>query len=1311
MTHPTFPALAILLTGLTSAESLDWQNPAVFRINKEAPRATSLPFPDRDTALAKSRSESPWFQSLNHRPETQGMSAVPVLLDDDDGPWKFHYSGNPSSRPVDFYKPDFDASGWKSIPVPSNWQIHGYGLPIYTNSEYPFEKNPPSVMDTPPGHFTNFPEADRNPVGSYRRHFTIPADWKDRHTFINFGGVDSAFYIWLNGQKVGYSQDSRTQAEFELTKYLKDGENLLAVEVYQHSDGSYLEDQDMWRLSGIFRDVYLWSSAPLQLRDFWVKAGLADDYTTGTLEVEAHLRDLSGEDAKGKLSFELLDPAGKKVSETSSDISGPTLKLSLPDLPGVDAWSAEIPTLYTYILTLSDRSGKTLAVHSGKTGFRRNEIKNGNFLHNGKPILIKGVNRHDHHPTTGHYVTEQDMRADLLQMKRGNINAVRCSHYPNDPRLLELCDELGFYVVDEANIESHGMGWGPNANSMAKDPAWGPAHMDRMKNCLERDKNHPCIIMWSMGNEAGDGINFQEMSKYLRERDPSRPVHYEQAQQRPHVDLFVPMYAPIHHSRQYAQKEEKKPADQQRPMIQCEYSHAMGNSSGNLADYWELFRSERLLQGGFIWDWKDQGILTLSHPSDCVEDRSSNKLTTSLMGSLSPSEGLFGGGLIVENSDKLELESSLTLSAVVRGNFGGNKANGGGDNNRNASDGYPILTKGDTSYSLKINASGTGLEFFIYTDKWQTVSAPLPENWRSEFHHLAGSYDGKEIAIYINGEKVASKAASGKINRNSHAVAVGLNTEEPTRRFDGSIQQVAIYAEAFNTAAESDAHPAPVLELDFTKDAAKPKRRPYFAYGGDFNDRPNQRSFCLNGIVLPNNAPGPQFDEVKKVHQDIHVSPVDLSTPDIKLSIFNERFFKVLNDFKGSWKLLKDDQEIAQGVIDFPAIAPQQKHQVTIATGVTPDSTSEYLIRVRFDLKDKTEWHPAGYPMAWNELELPWGKRTPPTPRSDGEAVVVNETDTEVMLENKTFSATIDKQTGMLSRWNLGDESLMLSPMRFDFWRPMTNNDEGAGFQRNLKVWRNAGAHAHATSVQVSQQGSSVVVTSELRIPAGSSTATVKWTIFPSGQIAVDATFEPKGQLPIIPRIGMRCGISQKNLKWTWFGKGPQENYEDRRSGAWTAVHSGPVSTLFNRYLDPQEAGIRTEVRWATFTSPMGGAGWRVDATGDSLLDIAAIPYDPLDIELARHGIDLLNHEEITLRIDHKNMGVGGTNSWGQKPLEKYQIKPKGRYQWSFLLSSEVTAKPASRPISPIPRQIPRRPGTLPQPKTPDAPPSSSPAN
>lgn len=1274
--------LSVSLSLPLVAQTHDWENQAIFRINKEAPRATSMPFANRDSALTKLRLESPWCQMLN-------------------GDWKFHYSGSPATRPADFFKPDFDVSGWKEITVPSNWQMKGYGIPLYTNSEYPFAVDPPRVMGEPPAHFTNFPEDERNPVGSYRRNFTIPEEWKGQPVQIMFQGVDSAFYIWVNGEKVGYSQDSRTPAEFDITRYLKEGENILAVEVYQHSDGSYLEDQDMWRLSGIFRDVFLRTSPTLDVRDHWLQAGLNQDYTKGTLKFTANVTNDGKEDSEAKVKLEILQPDGKSTlftQESAVKIAAgqeSEITLSASELSDIQPWSAEIPTLYPYVITLSDAAGKQIAHYAGKSGFRHNEVKDGQFLHNGKPILFKGVNRHDHHPTNGHYVTEADMRADLLQMKRANINAVRCSHYPNDPRFLELCDELGFYVIDEANIETHGMGWGPDANSLAKDPSWGPAHLDRMKNCVERDKNHPCVVMWSMGNESGDGINFVEMSKWIHSRDTSRPVHYEQAQTRPHVDLFVPMYAPISSCLDYTRNEEKKPLAEQRPMIQCEYNHAMGNSSGNLADYWEIFRQERLLQGGFIWDWKDQGLLRMIQPLDAAEDRSGKKHSTRLYGELSQKEGLYAGNVIVSPASDLNLTKAVTLIAEARGNFGGAKAQGGGDNNRNESDGYPIISKGDTSYMLKVNSDGTKVEFFVHTGgTWQAVYADLPAGWRSSFHTVAGTYDGQKLVVYVDGKEAASRPCTGEISTNPWEVAIGIDTELPDRKFDGAIRRAAIYGRALSADEIGfDAENA-LLSFDFTKDAEKPSKRPALAYGGDYNDRPNQQSFCMNGIVQANNKPGPQFEEVKKVHQEFHISPSDLSSPDLKLRVLNERFFKNSSDIKASWKLLKDGVQIAEGDLQLPAIAPQTTIDLTVPTGVTPAEGSEYMFRARFDQNSDNAWLKAGMPIAWSELALPWGKRSEPkVSDADGEATFLSDADKVILTGGKSI-ARIDKKTGMLSSWTLDGKELLTEPFRLNFWRPSTNNDEGAKYPRNLGVWRRAGRNATASLVESKQDGTKAIAISRISIPAGSSKADVTWQMNPSGQLSVGVKFTPDRNQPDIPRIGMQAGLPKTVNTLEWFGKGPHETYSDRQFGAWTTVHKGSVAQLFNRYADPQESGNHTEVRWARFTPPAGGLGLRVDAAGDSLLNTSAYPTTQDNIDMARHPADLVPLDSIVINIDHLQMGLGGTNSWGQQPLEKYRISPKSDYSWSFLLTPESTE---TRPHTARPRRnLALPPGVVP---------------
>jgi beta-galactosidase len=1259
--------MKILLTTLSLAAAVlgqqpDWENQAVFRINKQAPRATSMPFPNKEGAASKARLESPWCKLLN-------------------GNWKFHHTGNPSGKPAGFEAPAFDDRAWKEIPVPSNWQMHGYGAPLYTNIIYPFAKKPPTVMGEPPQHFTNFPVANRNQVGSYRHKFTLPETWKGRHTSIVFGAVDSAFYLWINGKKVGYSQDSRTPAEFDITPFLQNGENLLAVEVYQYSDGSYLEDQDMFRMSGIFRDVYLWSADAVDLTDYWIKAGLADDYKTGTLAFSAKVANRGPAETSATVSLTLTAADGTTISAPPASLKIPAgqsaeAEVKIDRIPGVKAWSAETPNLYTYHITLTDSTGREIAHHAGKTGFRRNEIKNGQFLHNGQPVLIKGVNRHDHHPVTGHYVTTRDIRDDLLQMKRANINAVRTAHYPNDPALSELCDELGFYVVAEANIESHGMDY--KEESLAKDPAWFEAHLDRVKNLVERDKNHPSVIMWSMGNEAGDGENFVKCSDWIRQRDPSRPVHYEQAKHALHADLFTPMYATVDGCRQYARSEEKKPLETQRPLIQCEYNHAMGNSSGNLVDYWNLFRQERLLQGGFIWDWRDQGIQHTKHAANAVEDRSGNGHPVRLLGSLAADEGLFGGSAVIATSPKLDLTEAVTLVAEARLN----KLDG-------IPGGQPLIGKGDTSYGLKISEKGE-LEFFIHSaGNWHNVVAPLPGDAASKFHTYAGSYDGKALTVFIDGKPAASQPFTGPISKNTFELAVAIDTEQTARRLNGSVRRAAVYPRALTEAGLAATADQAELSLDFAKDAEKPKTQKFIAYGGDFNDRPTDRSFCFNGLVTATLAPSPQFEEVRKIYQEIHTTPADVTAPKLKIRVQNEYFFRTIGPIAGSWKLMQDGVAVAEGKLDLPEIAAQQSAEIEVDTGHQPVATSEYFLRVRYDLTQPTAWHPAGMPIAWDEIALPWGKRTPAAPAtSEVAANFVEDADT-ITVVAKDLTATLGKSNGVLRSIKSKDAEWLVSPLHLNFWRPTTNNDEGAKLHHKLAVWQYAGEKAKATQVTAAQDGKDVVITATLQIPAGDSSAALTYRITGNGQILVDAEFRAGKNLPTIPRIGFQARIPNKASFLQWHGKGPHENYIDRSTGAWTTVHNGFIPSLFHPYADPQEAGNRTAIRWATLSNPTGGSSLRVDATGGHLLEMSVYPCAASDITLATHPDEIPQRDFQTLNLDHRQSGLGGTDSWGALALPKYLLKPNTTYRWSFMLTSSVT--PAIQtPVLPRPRQVPR---------------------
>jgi len=577
----------ILLLLSTVAAARDWEDPNIIGRNKEPGHCTLMPYSDVDSASKGLRQESRWFMSLN-------------------GTWKFKWVGNPWDRPTEFHKVSYDVKNWDNINVPSNWQMQGYGTPIYVNVPYPFQKDCPKVTSTPPKDFTNY--KNRDPVGSYRREFSVPVEWLKREIFIHFDGVESAFYLWVNGRQVGYSQGSRTPAEFNVSKYLHSGQNMVAVQVFRWSDGSYMEDQDFWRLSGIYRDVYLFAAPQVHIRDFFVKTDLDEAYRDAVLSVDAEVINYdASKDARCSFKGVLFDGDGDRILTVPGDKSTtrikPEGKASLrlsAKVPNPKKWSSEQPNLYRLVLVLEDPRGRIIETLSANVGFREVEVVDGRMEVNGKPIYIKGVNRHEHDPDTGHYVTRVSMIKDLELMKRYNINAVRTSHYPNTPLWYDLCDRYGIFLVDEANIESAPMGYG--ATSLAKKPKWTKTHLARTQRMVERDKNHPSVIIWSLGNEAGRGRNFELTATWIKKRDPTRLVQYEKAKLKPYTDICCPMYWDVEDVCDYGRKGTK------RPLILCEYAHAMGNAVGNLKEYWQAFETYRNAQGGFIWDWVDQGI-------------------------------------------------------------------------------------------------------------------------------------------------------------------------------------------------------------------------------------------------------------------------------------------------------------------------------------------------------------------------------------------------------------------------------------------------------------------------------------------------------------------------------------------------------------------------------------------------------------------------------------------------------------------------------------------------------------------------------
>ncbi len=559
----------------------EWENPLVYERNKLQPHTDFIAYTTETDARADVFSTSPYYQSLN-------------------GTWKFNFVKKPEDRPRDFYKTGFDDSGWDRISVPGNWELEGFGIPIYTNIDYPFPKNPPFVDNS------------YNPVGTYRRSFEIPETWKDKEVILNLSSVSGYARVFVNGKEAGMTKVAKSPSEFDITPLLVKGKNQLAIQVFRWHDGSYLEDQDFWRLSGLEQDVSLYALPKTSIWDFFLKAGLENNYKDGVFDASVVLKHFDNTTQSGSLQLEIIPAnASKPVYSATKKFTTTDTALNFQTtIKNVKSWSAETPNLYDVVLTIKDAAGKTMMLTSEQIGFREIELKNAQLLVNGMPVLIKGVNLHIHDDVKGHVPSREVMLKDLKLMKQNNINAVRTSHYPQNPLWYKLCDQYGMYLVDEANIESHGMGANVHAvknkdRHPAYQPEWFPAQMDRIQRLVERDKNHPSVLIWSLGNECGNGIFFPQAYDWVKARDTTRLVQFEQANEERNTDVVCPMYPSIDYMREYAAA-----TDKYRPYIMCEYAHAMGNSTGNFTEYWDIIRSSDQMQGGFIWDWVDQGIKT-----------------------------------------------------------------------------------------------------------------------------------------------------------------------------------------------------------------------------------------------------------------------------------------------------------------------------------------------------------------------------------------------------------------------------------------------------------------------------------------------------------------------------------------------------------------------------------------------------------------------------------------------------------------------------------------------------------------------------
>lgn len=1034
-----FSALVIFLAGvaLLNAQKPEWNDLIVNEIGAEPKHTSFMYFSDVSSALSNEWEESPFYLSLN-------------------GIWKYSWCRKPSDRPVDFFQPGYDYSVWEEIHVPGDWQLQGYGVPYYVNVGYAFEKNPPHTPQ------------DYNPVGSYIREFVLPEDWIGKQIFLHFAGVNSAYYAWVNGNFIGYHEDSKTPAEFNITKYVKDTINTVAVEVYRWCDGSYLQDQDMWRFSGIERDVFLYATTSITVRDIEITAGLDNNYQNGNLQLNLLLARYDTAINEASLKVELINPRQKTpvFTEISTQEFGKENKkyytlekeITLPL-----QWSAEKPNLYNLLVSVTINKKETQVVIQ-KVGFRTSEIKNSQLLINGQPVLIKGVNRHEHNEQKGHTVSQEEMLTDIRRMKQCNINAVRASHYPNNPLWYRLCDEYGLYVIDEANIECHGLltyipssdYYNTGISPIANNPEWKESIMFRVENMLERDRNHPCIIVWSLGNESGGGDNFRYAYQFMKEKDKTRPVQYEPCYMDDYTDIVAPMYFTEWQFNSFLSKNDS------RPLIMCEYAHSMNNSTGNLQDYWDIIEAHPQLQGGFIWDWQDQGILQTS-----------------------------------------------------------------------------------------------------------------------------------------------------------------------------------------------------------------PEGKKYWAYGGDFGPEgvPSEGEFCINGLVFPDRSPQPALEEVKKVYQHIKFEAVD-----VKEGLFRIRngfFFTDISKYNIIYEIIDGNDILISDTIRFEKDMPPQSELTFTLPLKEFNYKDEHEYFINFYVKTQTEQPliPAGHVIASEQFSLPFGIGffNSEFPVTQGSQLLTDINNEGIVIKGNQFTIIFDKNTGELHDYVFKGVSLIRKNLVPNFWRIPVSNDRGNGMQERCAPWKDIHSKQQIEKVElISQSTDSAVIRTKSILSPGNSDYSNKYIIRKDGSIEIWTDLKINvDTMPELPRFGMKMAIPGEFNRITWYGRGPHENYWDRKTSAFIGVYSGTVMEQYTPYIFPQENGNKTDVRWVILenTTNLG-----IMIRGLQPLELNTHHYLEDDFnERVTHTIDVPFQNLVELCIDLHQMGVGGDNSWGAHPHDKYKLLEK-EYSYGFVL-------------------------------------------
>ena len=1325
----------------------DFANPDNFRLGREDARSSFFPFLNEEDALA----------SQQVGKDRDLSKALYQSLDTSAGQkWKFYYVSSPDERKNrpdndNIMNPDYDDSAWDDITVPKSWEASynedgtfKYNAPQYTNTTYPWvSQNPNPQKPHAPTQF--------NPVGFYRTKLDVDPDFQGRPVFLTFEGVESAFYVWVNGHKVGFSEDSFTSKEFRIDEYLNyDGNDTLAVEVYKWSSGSWLEDQDMIRLAGIFRSVYLTAKDDVDIRDFTIvpkKTGTGTDknkdYQDFDLDVYASIRDLgAAADQLENLTVgvSLYDQIGKKVGEESFENAALTKTIGAADFTGKDSlgrktatvklsarvknpakWSAEYPNLYKALITLRDKDGNIIETTAYRFGFRVVEIlnkgqANAQMAVNGEPLVLKGVNIHEMSPDTGRYISSETIRKDVTLMKQNNFNAIRMSHYSHDFRYYDVADELGMYVMDEVNLETHGDRSIPGDN-----PNYLPACLDRLASMFYRSKNFPSVVILSLGNEAGSGSTFANMNAWLKGTyegrndfytDPAlkgdlqnRPTHYEGDNDK--VDIKGNMYpdpASI-----------PGLASENKPYIVMEYSHAMGNSNGNYQGYWDAFESRDNIQGGFIWDWVDQTITTYTDYRDAppqisggtvAVSQDKNKVSTDLtagesalkqagVSGAADDHALSGAAVANPTPDALNVNGSLTLEAWVKPQD-------------NSTDPRVILAKGDTQFQLKtVNNS---LQFNTYFDTWNELSVNYDaSSWAGKWHHVAATYDAatKTACLYLDdmSKPVATKVftnaqADGTFNKTTHNFAVGRDVENAgSRDWQGLIDNARVYDKALSASELSkenrkadDQNVVFWQEFNVLGSAGSDDVRivedGYYGYGGDWGDTPNDGNFCQNGIVTADRQVKGSMLELKRVHQDFVMNLTAFDKTSAKVNIRSRAMFANASDYEFVWQLTEDGKVIREGT-QAVDLAPKASKEITLAfDSVTPKQGSEYYLTAKFLLKADTQWAKKGHEISAEQMELDYKTgKLPAQDLSNLGSVSFTEQENSYTVTGKDFTMTFDRQEGAISSFVYKGTELFaqdgVNGPAPNFWRAPNDNDRlSSTFQNNATAWRYAGSNRSGIQTSIEKAGNAAVkitVSGKLAPSKGQADFGMTLTVYGDGQIVVDNTMTPSGftQNDFMPAIGNLMQLSSQFENMTWYGRGsddpalPSESYVDRESKQFIGVYDGKVSDQHTEYAKVNDSGNKTDVRWVALTDD-SGTGLVASSIGGEF-QVNAKHYTPEEYTTltTKHPYETTPTKNVVLSLNHMQIGVGCDPSWLDKGWqdEADMPRPTKTYSYSYKLS------------------------------------------